>query len=146
MSAVDNVNHPAHYTDGKIDVIDFIEDKNLNYHRGNAVKYIARSGKKDPAKEIEDLQKASWYINREIDRLMASDKPVTPVTEDKPVEPWGEEDNERQDRLLCDVGKCYEGCVFKEKANANELESCEYWCHAHPAEARKIMDEMEGKK
>ena len=65
----DNVNHPAHYTDGKIEVIDFIEDKNLNYHRGNAVKYIARAGKKDPAKEIEDLQKASWYINREIDRL-----------------------------------------------------------------------------
>lgn len=65
----DNVNHPAHYTDGKIEVIDFIEDKNLNYHRGNAVKYIARAGKKDPAKEIEDLRKASWYINREIDRL-----------------------------------------------------------------------------
>lgn len=65
----DNVNHPAHYTDGKIEVIDFIEDKNLNYHRGNAVKYIARAGKKDPAKEIEDLQKASWYINREINRL-----------------------------------------------------------------------------
>ena len=67
----DNVNHPAHYTDGKIEVIDFIEDKKLNYHRGNAVKYICRAGKKDPAKEIEDLQKAAWYINREIQRLEA---------------------------------------------------------------------------
>ena len=37
----DPVNHPSHYTDGKIEVIDFIEDKNLNFHRGNAVKYIA---------------------------------------------------------------------------------------------------------
>lgn len=64
-----DVNHPKHYTTGKIEVIDFIEDKNLNYHRGNAVKYIVRAGIKDQAKEIEDLQKAAWYINREINRL-----------------------------------------------------------------------------
>ena len=42
----DNVNHPSHYTDGNIEVLDFIEDKKLNYHRGNAVKYICRAGKK----------------------------------------------------------------------------------------------------
>lgn len=65
----DVVNHPSHYTDGKIEVIEFIEDKNLNYHRGNAIKYICRAGKKDPQKEIEDLQKAIWYINREIRNL-----------------------------------------------------------------------------
>ena len=65
----DNVNHPSHYTDGKIEVIDFIEDKCLNFHRGNAVKYIARAGKKNPEKEVEDLKKAAWYINREIERL-----------------------------------------------------------------------------
>lgn len=67
----DMVNHPSHYTDGNIEVIDFIEDKKLNYHRGNAVKYICRAGKKDPEKEVEDLQKAAWYINREIQRLEA---------------------------------------------------------------------------
>lgn len=60
------VNHPSHYNDGKIEVIDFIEDKNLNFHRGNAVKYIARAGKKDKAKEVDDLKKAQWYIEREI--------------------------------------------------------------------------------
>ena len=65
----DNVNHPSHYTDGKIEVIDFIEDKKLNFHRGNAVKYLARAGKKNPEKEVEDLKKAAWYINREIERL-----------------------------------------------------------------------------
>ena len=65
----DNVNHPAHYTDGKIEVISFIEDKHLNFHRGNAVKYISRAGKKDPSKEIEDLEKADWYLRREIERL-----------------------------------------------------------------------------
>lgn len=63
----DNVNNPAHYTDGKIEVIDFIEDKGLNFHLGNAVKYICRAGKKDPAKFVEDLEKAIWYIKREID-------------------------------------------------------------------------------
>lgn len=67
----DAVNHPSHYTDGNIEVIDFIEDKKLNYHRGNAVKYICRAGKKDPAKEVEDLQKAEWYLHREIQRLTA---------------------------------------------------------------------------
>lgn len=65
----DPVNHPSHYTDGKIEVIDFILDKKLNFTRGNAVKYISRAGKKNPEKEIEDLQKAAWYINKEIQRL-----------------------------------------------------------------------------
>ena len=65
----DIINHPSHYTDGKIEVIDFIEEKQLNFHRGNAIKYIARAGKKNKEKEIEDLEKAVWYINREIQRL-----------------------------------------------------------------------------
>ena len=69
MTENDNVNHPAHYTQGKIETIDFIEDKGLNYHRGNAVKYITRAGLKDPSKEVEDLQKAVWYLQREIGRL-----------------------------------------------------------------------------
>ena len=62
----DPVNSPSHYTDGKIEVIDFIEDKKLGFHLGNAVKYISRAGKKDKSKEIEDLQKAKWYIERRI--------------------------------------------------------------------------------
>lgn len=70
----DNVNHPSHYTDGKIEVINFIEDKNLNFHRGNAVKYIARAGKKNPEKEVEDLEKAVWYTNREIQRINGQSK------------------------------------------------------------------------
>ena len=69
----DNVNHPSHYTYGKIEVIDAIEAWGLNFHRGNAVKYIARAGKKNPAKEVEDLKKAAWYINREIERLKKED-------------------------------------------------------------------------
>lgn len=69
MEQNDNVNHPSHYTSGNIEVIDFIEDQKLDYHLGNAVKYISRAGKKDPAKIVEDLQKAVWYINRKINLL-----------------------------------------------------------------------------
>ena len=54
----DAVNHPSHYTDGKIEVIEYIEDKGFGYCLGNAIKYISRAGKKDPAKEVEDLRKA----------------------------------------------------------------------------------------
>ena len=63
---VDSVNHPSHYTSGKIEVIDFIDDQQLSYEKGNVIKYVCRAGKKDPAKEIEDLKKAAWYIQREI--------------------------------------------------------------------------------
>lgn len=69
MNNTDNVNHPSHYTDGNIEVIDFIEDKNFNYHRGNVIKYVSRAGKKGPGKELEDLKKARWYLDREIQRL-----------------------------------------------------------------------------
>ena len=65
----DAVNHPSYYTDGKIEVIEYIEDKKLGYCLGNAIKYISRAGKKDKAKEIEDLRKADWYINRRIQEL-----------------------------------------------------------------------------
>lgn len=64
----DPVNKPAHYTQFKgIEVIQLTE--HLNFCRGNAVKYIARAGAKDPAMEIQDLEKAVWYINREIQRI-----------------------------------------------------------------------------
>lgn len=68
----DMINHPKHYTLGKIEVIDFIEDKGLNFNLGNVVKYVARaghkksSGKSMDAKALEDLKKAQWYLNREI--------------------------------------------------------------------------------
>jgi hypothetical protein len=65
-STHDPVNSPSHYTDGSIEVIDFIEDKKFGFHLGNAVKYISRAGKKNPDKKIEDLKKAIWYIQREI--------------------------------------------------------------------------------
>jgi hypothetical protein len=63
-SNVDLVNHPPHYKVGGIETIDFIEAKKLNYNLGNAVKYIARADHKE--NRLQDLQKAKWYIEREI--------------------------------------------------------------------------------
>lgn len=79
----DPVAHPPHYNAGKIEVIEFIEDQDLNFARGNAIKYIARAGKKLPkgcdgrytpeglAAELEDLKKARWYVTREIEIVAA---------------------------------------------------------------------------
>ena len=72
----DAVNHPSHYTDGNIEVIEYIEDKKLDYCLGNEVKYISKAGKKDPAKEIEDLQKADLYIKRRIRELEQKENAV----------------------------------------------------------------------
>ena len=66
---MDKINHPPHYTTGNIEVIDFITDKKLNYCRGNIIKYVVRAGIKDPETELEDLEKARWYIEREIKEM-----------------------------------------------------------------------------
>ena len=65
------INHPEYYNTGKYEVISVIEDWNLGFHLSNAVKYIARAGRKDGDGDgdeyIKDLEKAAWYINRLIE-------------------------------------------------------------------------------
>ena len=77
----DNVNHPSHYNMGGIEVIDAIEAWGFGegFNRGNAIKYIARAGHKDPSRTVEDLEKARFYIEREIKRLQP--KPLDPMAE-----------------------------------------------------------------
>lgn len=75
------VSHPSHYNVGKYEVIDVIEDQGWGegFNRGNALKYIMRAKHKDASKEIEDLEKARWYIDREISRLKTEAAPkITP--------------------------------------------------------------------
>jgi len=62
------VEHPTHYQ-GTIEVIDFIESHDLNFNRGNIVKYSVRAGRKSKDTELEDLHKALFYLNREINRI-----------------------------------------------------------------------------
>ena len=61
------VNHPAHYNRVKYEAIEVIEDWGLGFNLGNTVKYISRAGHKDNI--IQDLKKAKWYLDREIQRL-----------------------------------------------------------------------------
>lgn len=64
----DMVNHPSHYNTGKIEVIDAIEDWGLDFCEGNVIKYVARA--KHKGNELEDLNKAHWYLERLIERKM----------------------------------------------------------------------------
>ena len=60
--AHDPVNHPAHYTTGKIEVLDFIQDQQFGYLDGQVVKYLSRYRHK--GKPLEDLKKAQFYLHR----------------------------------------------------------------------------------
>jgi len=70
---MDLINHPPHYTRGKIEVIDFIEDQKLGFHRASALQYLIRAGVKNPVTKLQDLEKAKWYINREIELIKGGD-------------------------------------------------------------------------
>lgn len=93
MTDHDSVNHPSHYTQYKgIEVIQLTEQ--MNFNRGNAVKYIARAGFKDSEVEIVDLEKAKWYIEREIERIKKNGEEVVqqeaPSSEYTIYDPRGE--------------------------------------------------------
>lgn len=70
----EQVNNPKHYggKDNPYEVINVIEAWGLGFCLGNVIKYVARAGKKDPAKCLEDLEKASWYLERERERERAN--------------------------------------------------------------------------
>ena len=70
----DPVHHPSHYggADNPYEAIKVIDAWGLGFALGNAVKYIARAGKKDDI--VQDLEKAAWYLNHEIERLKSSEQ------------------------------------------------------------------------
>lgn len=74
---MDLVNHPPHYNQGKIEVIEFIEDQRLGFHEANAIKYISRAEHK--GRQLQDLQKAVWYLERKIELLTAASDGRIPV-------------------------------------------------------------------
>lgn len=63
-TAPDLVNRPPHYTSGKIEVADFIDDQKLEHHTASAVEYICRSRHKGT--EVQDLEKAIWRLQRRL--------------------------------------------------------------------------------
>jgi hypothetical protein len=77
MAESDAVVHPAHYGggDNPYEVIKVIHALNLNFNRGNAFKYLARAGIKNPETAVEDLEKAIFYLNYEKE-LLAGERTV----------------------------------------------------------------------
>lgn len=77
MKRDDPVNHPSHYTSAGplYETILVIEAWGLDFCLGNAVKYISRAGKKSAETEIQDLEKARWYLERRIAQLKQMEKP-----------------------------------------------------------------------
>jgi hypothetical protein len=72
MADKEAVDHPSHYGgDTTYEAIKVIEAWKLDFCLGNTVKYISRAGKKDKKKELEDLKKAKWYLDRRIQQLEA---------------------------------------------------------------------------
>lgn len=70
MSNNEQINHPEHYGgDTPYEAIKVIEAWDLGFCLGNTVKYISRAGKKETDKTIQDLEKAKWYLEREISNL-----------------------------------------------------------------------------
>lgn len=65
----DAVNHPSHYTFGKIESIDYIDAVGLGYAFciGNTLKYCSRAGHKDD--RLQDLKKARWYLDHAIQKI-----------------------------------------------------------------------------
>ena len=103
----DSIHRPAHYAEGRIyEPIAVIEDWDLNYRLGNTVKYISRAGRKQNA--LEDLKKARWYLDREIDQLELNQEPPTDYeqvltfygqTQDDSIA-WPEPDGSGFDKLI----------------------------------------------
>ena len=70
----DIVNSPAHYTKGKIEVIDFIIDQKMDYLTASAIKYLCRHAHKHTGDgQIDDLRKARFFIEKQIEQLMNQD-------------------------------------------------------------------------
>lgn len=129
---MDKINHPAWYTDGKYETIDAIESWKMNYHLGNAVKYLSRAGKKDSA--LDDLKKARWYVARELENRKHALQPkkidVESYIDDKEIEV------DAAEALRCVAG-----------AQGNAENAVELLKKAHEALTRTILiREIKGEK
>ena len=77
-----NTTGPNYYKRGSIEVWDFVRDQGLNFHLGNAIKYICRAGYKDS--KVEDLTKAIHYLQNELENEILYQRPSQGVPEKFP--------------------------------------------------------------
>ena len=86
---------PTYYTRGRLPVWDFIRQQGLNFHRGNAIKYICRAGYKD--NEVEDLKKAIHYLENELQHATLHKPSIIGSGNAIPFSIWDEEWDEQSD-------------------------------------------------
>ena len=84
------VTSPSYYTRGSVEVWDFIRDQELNYHLGNAIKYICRAGFKSPETKSQDLKKAIVYLENELQHTLSQHESARTSTT-IPSSIWDEE-------------------------------------------------------
>jgi len=117
----DHINHPRHYTAGRVECIDYIEAQGFGYHEGNIVKYVTRYKFKNG---VDDLKKAQWYLNRLISLLEAGENGLgggqVPIENNEPIQyvPWIDSDLKGTplDPNHCTIDclkTCPDGCVSK---------------------------------
>ncbi|AHJ02910.1 hypothetical protein AX10_00055 [Listeria monocytogenes WSLC1001] len=70
----DEISQPSHYTSGGIEPIEFIQSHNMNFEKGNVIKYVTRAGKKEGQTEVKDLKKARQYLDFLIGKLEEKEK------------------------------------------------------------------------
>ena len=87
VSMTDLVNHPPHYGSHPSGVECITITEHYNFNVGNAIKYLWRAGLKDGVDPVEDLKKAAWYVNREIERLQCQTSTSASIQEARTV-PW----------------------------------------------------------
>jgi len=84
-----NQKGPSYYKRGGIQVWDFIRDQGLNFHLGNAIKYICRAGYKES--KVEDLKKAIHYLQNELESVQLEQPSAVRcegVQKSVPLDPW----------------------------------------------------------
>jgi hypothetical protein len=136
----DSVAHPSHYNAGRIEVIEAIEDWGCGFHRGNAIKYIARAGKKDPSKEIEDLKKAVWYLNRLIETMQAEKEKREPLKPNDMV--TAQNSVTTGDYISVTAASTSTGCVLPRVIVPHAVEMLGYWSERQNPNMAAGMNEL----
>lgn len=116
----ERINHPDHYQlGGGVEVIDIAEQ--LNFNRGNAVKYLCRAGRKTTAEELDDLEKAAWYVRREIQRIR-NEAAAVPATVPEQAAEAAEQDAAGMSReAAVEIGEAFAGLCGMPKERRREL-------------------------
>jgi len=127
----DHINHPRHYTAGRVECIDYIEAQGFGYHEGNIVKYVTRYKFKNG---LDDLKKAEWYLKRLIALLEAGENGLgggqeEPVTDEEAIQyiPWIDSDlkGTTTDPKRCTpecLKSCPDACVVRPPKEDNGWE------------------------